>query len=77
LNLQHQRIAAPVRATEDGLPGHGMAGARAASRARRGELADFVEKLLQCESAAREQRKRSTLMKLATMPTVKTLEQFD
>jgi DNA replication protein DnaC len=36
-----------------------------------------VEKLLQCESAAREQRKRTTLMKLATMPTVKTLEQFD
>lgn len=30
-------------------------------------FADFVEKLLQCESAAREQRKRSTLMKLATM----------
>lgn len=40
-------------------------------------FADFLEKLLQCESAAREQRKRTTLLKLATMPGVKTLEQFD
>jgi DNA replication protein DnaC len=40
-------------------------------------FADFLEQLLQCEVSAREQRKRTTLMKLATMPAIKTLEQFD
>lgn len=39
--------------------------------------ADFLEKLLGSEFAAREQRKRSTLLKLATLSTVKTLEQID
>lgn len=39
-------------------------------------FADFLEHLLQCEVSAREQRKRTTLMKLATMPAIKTLEQF-
>lgn len=40
-------------------------------------FADFLEKMLDCELAAREQRKRTTLLKLATLSTVKTLEQFD
>jgi len=40
-------------------------------------FADFLEKLLDCELAAREQRKRSTLLKLATLSAVKTLEQID
>lgn len=40
-------------------------------------FADFLEKLLGCELAAREQRKRSVLLKLATLSSVKTLEQFD
>ncbi|WP_276578024.1 ATP-binding protein [Bradyrhizobium sp. 143] len=40
-------------------------------------FADFLEKLLNRELAAREQRKRATLLKLATMSAVKTLEQFD
>ncbi len=42
-----------------------------------GSFADFLEKLLDCELAAREQRKRTTLLKLATLSAVKTLEQFD
>lgn len=40
-------------------------------------FADFLEKLLGRELAAREQRKRVTLLKLATMSAAKTLEQFD
>src|SRR5215475_9467103 len=40
-------------------------------------FADFLEKLLDCELAAREQRKRTTLLKLATLSAVKTLEQID
>jgi DNA replication protein DnaC len=40
-------------------------------------FADFLEKLLGCELAAREQRKPTTLLKLATLSAIKTLEQFD
>src|SRR5690606_36606642 len=40
-------------------------------------FADFLERVLASEFAAREERKRTTLMRLATMPAVKTLEQLD
>ncbi|WP_231670143.1 ATP-binding protein, partial [Ralstonia solanacearum] len=38
-------------------------------------LADFLEQLLQAELGAREERKRQTLTKLASLPGIKTLEQ--
>ena len=77
MNLQHQRIAALCEQLKmASLATEWPALAQQAARDE-ASFADFVEKLLQCESAAREQRKRTTLMKLATMPTVKTLEQFD
>ena len=37
----------------------------------------FGERLLGAEARARQQRKVAVLMKLATMPGIKTLEQFD
>jgi DNA replication protein DnaC len=40
-------------------------------------FADFLERVLGCELAAREHRKRAVLLKLATLSSVKTLEQFD
>lgn len=40
-------------------------------------FADFLEKVLISENLARDERKRTTLTRLATMPAVKTLEQFD
>ncbi len=40
-------------------------------------FADFLEKALATEAAGRDERRNSTLLKLATMPAVKTLEQFD
>jgi DNA replication protein DnaC len=77
MNLQHQRIAALCEQLKMAcLATEWPALAQQAARDE-ASFADFIEKLLQCESAAREQRKRSTLMKLATMPAVKTLEQFD
>lgn len=77
MNLQHQRIAALCEQLKmASLAAEWPALAQQAARDE-ASFADFVEKLLECESAAREQRKRSTLMKLATMPAVKTLEQFD
>lgn len=77
MNLQHDRIGAlceqlkfaRVQAVWPGL----------AQQAAREQLsfADFLERLLGAEARARQERKVSTLMKLATMPAIKTLEQFD
>lgn len=40
-------------------------------------LADFLDKLLGTECTAREQRTREAMLKLATLPAIKTLEAFD
>ena len=40
-------------------------------------FADFLERVLASEIVARDERKRTVLMRLTTMPAVKTLEQFD
>ena len=40
-------------------------------------LADFLGKLLAAECAAREQRTREAMLKLATLPAIKTLEGYD
>jgi DNA replication protein DnaC len=40
-------------------------------------FADFLEKALECEMFGRDERRRATLTRLATMPSIKTLEQFD
>jgi DNA replication protein DnaC len=44
---------------------------------RESSFADFLEKLLECEMFGRDERRRATLTRLATMPSIKTLEQFD
>lgn len=77
MNLQHDRIAALCgelklyRIATDWSP--------IAQEITREELSlgDFLERLLDGESGARGERQRQTLLKLATMPGVKTLEQFD
>ena len=40
-------------------------------------FADFLESVLGSEIAARDERRTIALMRLATMPAIKTLEQFD
>ena len=40
-------------------------------------FADFLERVLASEIVARDERRTTTLMRLATMPAIKTLEQFD
>ena len=77
MNLQHDRIAALCgelklyRIATDWSP--------IAQEIAREELSlgDFLERLLDGESGARGERQRQTLLKLATMPGIKTLEQFD
>jgi DNA replication protein DnaC len=44
---------------------------------RQDSLGDFLDKLLGAECAAREQRTRELMLKMAALPTVKTLEGYD
>ena len=77
MNLQHDRIAALCAE----LKLYRISGdwAAIAQDAARGEVTfgDFVERLLSTEAQARGERQRQPLLKLATLPVIKTLEQFD
>jgi DNA replication protein DnaC len=44
---------------------------------REDSLGQFLERLLVAEADARDRRSREVLLKLATLPSVKTLEQYD
>ncbi len=75
--LQHLRITAHAESLKlERIAADWPAIAQDVARAE-GSLADFLERLLVAEADARTERQRSTLMKLATLPAVKTLEQFD
>lgn len=77
MSLQHDRIAELcqqlklIRLAND-WPGLAQDAARDEA-----SFADFLEKVLSSERQAREERKRMVLGRLATMPVIKTLEQFD
>jgi DNA replication protein DnaC len=77
MNLQHDRIAALCAELKlHRIGGDWAAIAQEAARAE-ASFGDFVERLLLGEREARGERQRQTLLKLATLPTIKTLEQFD
>jgi len=77
MSLQHQRIGELCeRLKFTRLASEWPALAQDAAR-EEASLADFLERVLASELAAREERKRTTLLRMATMPAVKTLEQFD
>lgn len=77
MNLQHERIGLLCerlkleRVAADWSP---LAQTAASEQASFG---DFLERVLTVEADAREERKRTILLKLATLPAVKTLEQYD
>ena len=77
MNLQHDRIQALCEQLKFArLHADWPAIAQEAAR-EEASFADFLERLLGAEARARDERKVSTLMKLATLPAVKTLEQID
>jgi DNA replication protein DnaC len=77
MNLQHERIA--LMCGQLKLERIGADWSHLAQQAARDEasFADFLERVLGAENDARGERQRATLLKLATLPTVKTLEQYD
>jgi len=77
MKLQHQRIEALCAQMKFArLHAEWSAIAQRAAR-EQASYADFLERVLDAEARARHERKVATLMKLATMPALKTLEQFD
>ena len=77
MNLQHERIAAMCAKLK--LERIAAEWPPLAQQAARDEasFAEFLERLLTMENDARAERQRQTLLKLATLPAVKTLEQYD
>jgi DNA replication protein DnaC len=77
MNLQHERIAAIC--TKLKLERIAAEWPPLAQQAAHDEasFAEFLERLLTVENDARLERQRQTLLKLATLPAVKTLEQYD
>lgn len=77
MSLQHQRINELCEQLK--LAGLGAQWPALAQDAAREDasFANFLEKVLVSEVVLRDERRTTTLMKLATMPAVKTLEQFD
>jgi DNA replication protein DnaC len=77
MSLQHDRISALCEQLK--LARLGAEWSALAQDAARSEasFADFLEKVLVSELGARHERRANTLLKLSTMPAVKTLEQFD
>lgn len=77
MNLQHERIGLLCERLK--LERVSADWAHLAQSAADGQasFAEFLERVLKAEADAREERKRSILLKLATLPAVKTLEQYD
>ena len=77
MNLQHERIGLLCERLK--LERVAADWPHLAQRAAEGQesFAEFLERLLTAEADAREERKRSILLKLATLPAVKTLEDYD
>lgn len=77
MNLQHERIGALCAQLK--LERIGRDWSALAQEAARTEAsyADFLEKLLAVQTDAVSERQRQTLLKLATLPGIKTLEQYD
>lgn len=77
MNLQHDRIGQLCEQLKFARLGAEWPALAQDAAREEASFADFLERVLASELAAREERKRTTLMRLATMPAVKTLEQFD
>jgi len=77
MNLQHERIAGLCTQLKLDRIASDWGALAQHTATTDASLADFLEQLLQAELSAREERKRQTLTKLASLPGIKTLEQYD
>ncbi len=77
MNLQHERVVAMCEQLKlDHLAVEYPAIAQQVAN-QDASLTDFLEQLLNAEVAAKRERTRQVLLRLATLPAIKTLEEFD
>jgi len=77
MNLQHERISLLCETLKlDRARSEWSCVAQEVAR-EDASHADFFERLLVIENNARIERQRTTLMKIATLPSIKTIEQYD
>lgn len=77
MNLLHDQIAELCTALKLERVASEWSGCAQRAAAEDTGYAQFLKDVLSVELDARHQRQRQTLLKLATLPSVKTLEQFD
>ena len=77
MNLQHERIGELCESMKFARLGTDWPALAQKAAQSEASYADFLEQLLAAEFEARLERKRQTLLKLATIPAIKTLEQYD
>ena len=77
MNLQYERIAQQGQALQLETLVAEWPNVAAQAASQEASFADFLERLLARELDARRERSRSVMLKMATLPSVKTLEQYD
>jgi DNA replication protein DnaC len=77
MNLQYERIAQQGQALQLDTLVAEWPNVAAQAASQEASFADFLERLLARELDARRERSRSVMLKMATLPSVKTLEQYD
>ncbi|MFO3707494.1 IS21-like element helper ATPase IstB [Xanthomonas codiaei] len=77
MGLQHERITELCEQLKLARVGSDWPALAQEAARDDASLADFLERVLVSEYVAREERKRTVLMRLATMQAIKTLEQYD
>jgi DNA replication protein DnaC len=77
MSLQHQRIVELCEQLKMARLGSDWPALAQDAARDEASFADFLEKALRSELTARDERRLTVMTKLATMPAIKTLEQFD
>jgi DNA replication protein DnaC len=77
MSLQHDRIAELCEQLKFARLGSCWPALAQDAAREEASFADFLEKILASELVAREERRRTTMLRLATMPSIKMLEHFD
>jgi len=77
MNLQSQRITEQCEQLSLNAIGSHWSDIASQTLKEDGSYADFIDQLLKSELIARKERTKTTLLKFASLPAVKTLEQYD
>jgi DNA replication protein DnaC len=77
MNLQHERIAELCEQMKFARVATEWPALAQQAAQNQASFADFLERVLVVEYDARLERRRQTMLKLATLPAIKTLEQYD